>query len=64
MLRDPDGIFWGTIVSELRTYLTVDGRAPFDEWLASLRDVQARARIRVRLVRVQTGDFGDRKPVG
>ena len=48
---------------ELRTYLTVDGRSPFDEWLSSLRDVQARARIRARLVRIQAGNFGDFKPL-
>ena len=42
-------------MTELRTYLTVDQRAPFDEWLAPLRDVQARARIRARLARVQAG---------
>ena len=48
---------------EIRTYLTADGRSPFDEWLASLRDVQARARIRARLVRVQAGNFGDFKPL-
>ena len=48
---------------ELRTYLTEDGRAPFDEWIAALRDVQARARIRARLVRVQMGNFGDCKPL-
>ena len=47
---------------ELRTYLTANERAPFDEWLAALRDVQARARIRARLARVQAGNFGDFKP--
>ncbi len=31
--------------------------------LSSLRDVQARARIRARLVRVQAGKFGDFKPL-
>ena len=46
---------------ELRTYLTVDGRAPFEEWLAALRDVTGRARIRARLVRVQAGNLGDCK---
>lgn len=48
---------------ELRTYLTADGRSPFDDWLVSLRDVQARARIRARLARVQAGNFGDFKPL-
>jgi putative addiction module killer protein len=48
---------------ELRTYLTADGRSPIDEWLAALRDVQARARIRARLARVQVGNFGDFRPL-
>ena len=46
-------------MTELRTYLTADARAPFDDWLVALRDVQARARIRARLARVQAGNFGD-----
>ena len=48
---------------ELRTYLTVDGRAPFEEWLSALRDVTGRARIRARLARVQAGNLGDCKPL-
>ena len=48
---------------ELRTYVAADGQAPFDEWLRALRDVQARARIRARLARVQAGNFGDFKPL-
>jgi len=42
---------------ELRIYLTVDGRAPFEEWLEALRDVTGRARIRVRLARVQAVEY-------
>ena len=49
---------------ELREYLTETGRNPFREWLHSLRDQQARARIRVRLNRVRLGNLGDCKPVG
>ena len=45
---------------ELRTYLTTDDRAPFDEWLAAFRDVQARAESE-RVARVQAGNFGDFK---
>ena len=33
-------------------------------WLAALRDAQARARIRARVDRLSTGNFGDCKPVG
>ena len=56
-------ILYDTILIALRTYQTEEGSVPFDEWLADLRDVQARARIRARLARVQTGNFGDCKPV-
>jgi putative addiction module killer protein len=49
---------------ELQIYVTEDGRAPFSEWLASLRDIKARARIRVRLDRVGLGNLGDCHGVG
>lgn len=37
---------------EIRNYLTVDGNNIFDEWLDSLRDRRAKAKIRARLDRV------------
>jgi putative addiction module killer protein len=40
-----------------------DGREPFSEWLAGL-DVQTRARVRVRIDRIEDGNFGDIEPVG
>ena len=49
---------------ELREYLTEAGGNPFREWLHSLRDTQARARIRVRLNRMRLGNMGDCEPVG
>lgn len=36
----------------------------FSEWLGGLRDASARARIVVRLRRMETGNFGDVKAVG
>lgn len=36
----------------------------FARWLDGLRDIQARARILVRLERLATGNPGDVKPVG
>ena len=36
----------------------------FDRWLAGLRDRAARARIQVRIDRLQLGNAGDAKPVG
>ena len=49
---------------ELLRYQRTDGREPVTEWLASLRDKVAEARIRVRLRQVQAGNFGDSQPVG
>ncbi len=49
---------------ELFRYQRADGVEPFTEWLASLRDKAAEARIRVRLLRVAAGNFGDCEPVG
>jgi len=48
----------------LREYVKPDGKVPFREWLHGLRDIQARAKIRVRLNRVRLGNFGDTRPVG
>ena len=39
------------------------GYEPFTEWLNGL-DIQARARIRVRIDRLEDGLFGDVEPVG
>ena len=45
-------------------YLTAFGRSPFGEWVSSLKDVRGRAKVRVRLDRLQLGNLGDCKPVG
>ncbi|AFY35782.1 type II toxin-antitoxin system RelE/ParE family toxin [Calothrix sp. PCC 7507] len=49
---------------EIRNYLTVDGKNIFDEWLDSLRDRRAKAKIRARLDRVEDGNLGDCNSVG
>jgi putative addiction module killer protein len=36
----------------------------FDRWLSMLADGRARARIQVRIDRLQTGNAGDSRPVG
>jgi putative addiction module killer protein len=48
----------------IRVYVTPEGRAPFEEWLASLRDKRAKARILARIDRVRLGNFGDCRSVG
>lgn len=49
---------------EIETYQTQDGRSPFPEWLRSLRDRVAGARIRARLARLRLGNLGDTNTIG
>ncbi len=49
---------------EVIFYTTKEDECPFELWLESLRDRQARARIKTRLDRVENGNFGDYKPLG
>ena len=49
---------------ELLRYRRADGVEPFTEWLNDLRDTNAAARIRLRLRRIEAGNFGDCQPVG
>jgi putative addiction module killer protein len=49
---------------QLEIYSTATGVEPFEDWMASLKDVAARAAIRARLERVEEGNFGDRRAVG
>jgi putative addiction module killer protein len=49
---------------EVFRYQTEDGKEPFTEWLLSLRDKQEKAKMRIRLKRLEAGNFGDCEPVG
>ena len=49
---------------EIVKYQLEDGKIPFDSWLLDLRDARAKARILIRLKRMETGNVGDSKPVG
>lgn len=48
---------------EVRHYVTASGRNVFAEWLDSLRDAKAEARIAARIARLTAGNFGDCKPL-
>jgi len=54
----------GARPKELHIFVTEEGREPFSEWLTSLRDIKARAKIRVRLDRASLGNLGDSHGVG
>lgn len=45
-------------------YEATDGIAPYSQWLDRLRDIQAVAKIEVRVRRIQLGNLGHWEPVG
>lgn len=45
-------------------YETEKGQQPFKIWLDSIRDKVTKARINARIVRIESGNFGDAKSVG
>ena len=49
---------------EVFRYQTASGKEPLTDWLQSIRDKQAQAKIRVRIKRLEAGHFGDCHPVG
>lgn len=49
---------------EVENYIRPDGSCPFENWMASLRDQRARARIRTRIGRIRLGNLGNCEPVG
>jgi putative addiction module killer protein len=48
----------------LRQYETANGKRPFAEWLWSLSDRNATARVQTRLDRLRLGNFGDARSLG
>lgn len=48
----------------LEYYITETGKIPFKDWLENLKDIHARAKIRVALDRVSLGNFGHARSVG
>lgn len=48
----------------IRVYTDLKGKAPFNQWLNSIKDSGLKARIRVRLDRLSLGNYGDYKSVG
>jgi putative addiction module killer protein len=53
-----------TFPFELEYYISETGKIPFKEWLERLRDVSARAKIRIRLDRMRLGNLGSNRAVG
>lgn len=51
-------------VKTVIVYCDQAGNEPFTNWLNRLRDPATRRRILQRLLRVESGNYGDFKPVG
>jgi putative addiction module killer protein len=49
---------------EIELYVTPDGKIPFSEWLALVKDSRLKTEVRNRLDRLLLGNFGDHKSVG
>lgn len=49
---------------EVFRYQTEDFNEPFTDWLQSIKDKRVQAQIRVRLKRLEAGNFGDCRSVG
>ncbi|GAB1409278.1 type II toxin-antitoxin system toxin HigB [Desulfovibrionales bacterium] len=49
---------------EVYRYQNEQGKEPLTEWLAGFRDRMVQARLRLRLKRLEAGNFGDWEPVG
>lgn len=49
---------------ELQRYVMPNGISPYGEWFRSLKDNSTKARIRMRLRRLEMGNLGDYVPVG
>lgn len=49
---------------EIYRYQSEQGVEPLTQWLSSLRDKTVQARLRMRLKRLEVGNFGDCEPVG
>lgn len=52
------------VKKEVLIYQTQEGKAPFEEWLNSLRDRKGVAKIRVRVDRARLGNLGQCRSVG
>ncbi len=50
-------------MTEIRRYVTADGKDVLGEWLAKLNDPRAQAKIAVRIDRMASGNFSDCKPL-
>ena len=49
---------------KIEIYQTENGNRPFSQWLKEIKNHKAKAKIRLRLDRLEMGNFGQCEPVG
>lgn len=48
----------------IEIYQTDTGKRPFSQWLKEIKDHLVKAKVRMRLARLEMGNFGEYKSVG
>jgi putative addiction module killer protein len=48
----------------IEIYQTDNGKRPFSQWLKDIKDQTTKAKVRLRLDRLEMGNFGQCKSVG
>jgi putative addiction module killer protein len=52
------------LLNVIHEYTDEQGKSPYAEWLSSLRDTRARARVMMQVDRMELGLLGDSEPIG
>lgn len=52
------------MIYTVNEYIDENGHSPYAEWLNSLRDARARAKVMSYVDRMELGNLGDSEPVG
>jgi putative addiction module killer protein len=49
---------------EVEYYRSSDGKEPYGEWFAGIKDQKTQQKLDARLARMRGGNFGDSEPIG
>lgn len=52
------------MINTINEYTDEQGRSPYADWLSALRDPRAKAKILMRVDKMELGLFGDVEPIG
>lgn len=52
------------MTNTINEYTDKKGRSPYADWLDELRDARAKAKVMIRVDRMELGLFGDVEPIG